>query len=64
MKTLSLNVHSIANDIKSDYQWDTTDPVDGEKLEDEWFNAKFSDLIMELATKVSILAYLSSLPLA
>ena len=49
---------------KTDYQWDTTDPVDGEKLEDEWFNAKFSDLIMELATKVSILIYVSSLPLA
>lgn len=41
-----------------DYQWESTDSEQGEKLADEWINAGLSKLLLELATRVSTLSVL------
>ena len=42
---LPSNDYHTVNGIEIDYQWDTTDPVSGEKLDGEWFNAEFSNRV-------------------
>ena len=44
----------------TDYQWETTRPVKGEKLEDERFTGNFLRAIMQLAKEVSYVAALWS----
>ena len=42
----------------TDYQWETTRPVKGEKLEDERFTGKFLRAVMQLAKEVRYFAAL------
>ena len=42
----------------TDYQWETTRPVKGEKLEDERFTGNFLRAVMQLAKEVSYAASL------
>lgn len=51
---IHLAMYNKCEHLPADYQWDTTRPVKGETLSDEWLAAGFANAIMQLAKTVRV----------